>query len=102
MVLLDSTISLNKVSLPFLCGKNPRKVNSCVGKPEADNAAITAEAPGIGITSTLSRRLFLILEINIVPGSEIVGVPASDTKARFLPSSNNLKILSNFDNLLRE
>ncbi len=41
-------------------------------------AAISAEAPGIDITSI---PFSIQAETNLTPGSEIVGVPASEIKA---------------------
>ena len=51
-----------------------------------ETAAATAEAPGIGIIlmSFLTHSL-----IKIFPGSEILGVPASEIKETFLFDFNN-------------
>ena len=46
-------------------------------KPLAENAVVTAEAPGRGITSI---SFFTHSLINFDPGSEIAGVPASEIK----------------------
>ena len=57
-------------------------MNESVGKPLIVRAVITAEVPGIGTTSICS---LIALEINLTPGSEIAGVPASETNAQFSP-----------------
>lgn len=63
-------------------GKKPIKINSFVFIPELINALIAAQAPGIGIISIFS----LIASLTIFsPGSEIPGVPASETSAIFSP-----------------
>jgi hypothetical protein len=50
--------------------------------PEGINAFIKAHAPGTGIISIL----FFIASFTISsPGSDIAGVPASDTKAILFP-----------------
>ena len=62
--------------------KNPTKINSLVFSPEAINALINAQAPGIGIIS----MPFFIASLTISsPGSDIPGVPASETIAIFSP-----------------
>src|SRR3989344_5748529 len=71
-------------------GKKPQNKNLLVGKPEADNAAMAALGPGIGLTAQpgcLGGRTILN------PGSDINGVPASLTKATSLLCSSS-KILS--------
>ena len=66
-------------SLLFV-GRNPIKVNSFVLNPEHISADIPATGPGIGITSiSFSIASFTIAS----PGSEMPGVPASDTIATF-------------------
>ena len=68
-----------------MADKNPKKVNSLVLIPEEINALIAAHAPGIGIIFIL----FLIASFTISsPGSEIPGVPASETNAIFSPFNN--------------
>ena len=53
--------------------------------PDPISAFTKAHAPGIGIISTL----FLIASFTISsPGSEMPGVPASETIAIFLPSNS--------------
>ena len=85
-VLFSSFISSNFSFLNFLFkGKNPIKTNSFVSKPDAIKALIAAQAPGIGITSIFSSIAFFAITS---PGSEIPGVPASETTAIFLPSFN--------------
>jgi len=56
-----------------------------------------AHAPGIGIISIF----LLIASFTITsPGSEIIGVPASDTKAIFSPLNNFSINSSTFDSSL--
>jgi len=53
-----------------------------VSNPELVRAEINAQAPGIATTSIL----FFIACLTISnPGSEIAGVPASETRAMFSP-----------------
>lgn len=68
-------------SLLFLCGKNPRNVNSFIEKPEFINAGIKAVAPGRQETFIL---FFMQCLTNKKPGSDIIGVPASVIKAILL------------------
>ena len=53
-------------------------------KPLIDNEVIIDEAPGIGVTGIL---LVIHSLTNILPGSEIVGVPASEISDTILPST---------------
>ncbi len=62
----------------ILRGKNPSKTNLSVGNPDTTTAVISAETPGIGIIFIL---LFKAKFINTYPGSEIPGIPASETRA---------------------
>lgn len=57
-------------------------VNSLVFNPDAINAFIAAQAPGIGIISISFFIAFLTISS---PGSDIPGVPASETIAIFSP-----------------
>jgi len=62
--------------------KKPTKTNSLVLNPEAITALTNAHAPGIGIISIS----FFIASFTISsPGSDIPGVPASETIAIFSP-----------------
>ena len=70
---------------PKPSSKKPKNINSLVFNPEAINAFTKAHAPGIGITSIFSSMAFFITSS---PGSQIPGVPASETNAMFLPSCN--------------
>lgn len=47
-----------------------------------DRAAVTAEGPGMGIATPPECHT---AAESFPPGSDIPGVPASDTKATFLP-----------------
>ena len=57
-------------------------MNESVGNPLIVSPVITAEVPGTGTTSISS---FIASEINLTPGSEIAGVPASETNAQLSP-----------------
>ncbi len=76
-----SETTLRRAS-PFR-GKNPKKVNRSVLKPDATSAARIAEAPGTGDTVTPASRAALT---NRAPGSDSRGVPASDTSASDSPA----------------
>ena len=65
-------------------GKKPIKQNLSVGKPDETKDDIAAQGPGI---ETISKSLFIRSRTNLYPGSEIKGVPLSETKARFKPLS---------------
>ena len=62
--------------------------NLSVGNPETEAATVTAEAPGTGTIFTLFPKALTTSLVSKLPGSEIPGVPASETKARFLPAFN--------------
>ena len=66
--------------LPFLWGKKPSNKKRSVGKPDADNAVIDADAPGIASTLIFFSIAALI---SLYAGSLIPGVPASVTTATF-------------------
>ena len=66
-------------------GKNPKKVNSVVSRPEQINAFTNAQAPGIG-TILISFSIHCLTISS--PGSEMPGVPASVINAIFLLSFN--------------
>jgi hypothetical protein len=72
---------------PFFDGRNPQKKIESVGRPEAATAFTNALAPGIGTTSTpasIARSTIRKL------GSEIPGVPASETTATDSPFVKSL------------
>lgn len=52
------------------------------GKPAALTAVVTAQGPGKASTAIPYSWASLV---NLKPGSEIVGVPASDTRATLNP-----------------
>ena len=85
MVLSCSANNFNLVCLPFFTGKNPSNTNFSLGNPEFTRAGTKAVAPGKQSTSISS---ITHSRINKKPGSEIVGVPASETKARVSPAFN--------------
>ena len=68
-----------RVWRPFLWGKNPSKTNLSQGNPDATNAGTKAVGPGKHSTSipacTQART-------NKNPGSEMPGVPASETNTQ--------------------
>ena len=60
-------------------------------KPLTEIAAVTDETPGIGVTF----NLFFIHSFRIIfPGSEIIGVPASDIRDIIFPDFISLIIFS--------
>jgi hypothetical protein len=67
-----------------LWGKNPKNKNLSVGNPEIDNAAVTAAGPGIGIILQSPPLMLKTSSINLLPGSDIPGVPASVISAASL------------------
>lgn len=76
-------ISFNFSSLIFLfVDKKPKNENSFASIPEDIMAVISAHGPGIGITLIPSPNAILTISS---PGSDITGVPASETIAIFLP-----------------
>ena len=77
MVLSSFSIAINFVCLPFLCGRNPSKQKRSQGNPLATKAGTKAVGPGKHSTSIPSATHSLD---NKKPGSEIPGVPASETK----------------------
>ena len=68
-------------------GKKPINLKSSEENPLELIAAITDETPGIGETIIF---FLCASEITISPGSDIDGVPASDTKAISFPSKRSL------------
>src|SRR3989344_2119444 len=83
-------IFLKNVSLPFLCGGKPKNVNSERLMSLKEMIAAREDGPGIVTISAKVAASF----ISLCPGSDIPGVPASVTNARFLPSSSNPVIRS--------
>src|SRR3989344_7215546 len=78
---LSCTFLNNSSLCPGFKGGKPKNVNLSVGKPLETKADITPVGPGIETTS-IPWALHSLTSLN--PGSETVGVPASDTKATFL------------------
>ncbi len=71
-------------------GKKPINKKLSVGRPLAATALVTADAPGIGTT----RKPFSVAATtSSYPGSEIPGIPASETTATS-PVSNCFKMKS--------
>ena len=70
-------------------GRKPSKVKWSVGRPETTRAATRADGPGItstGIPSAMASRT------RSYPGSEMAGVPASETSATLSPSRRRRRI----------
>ncbi len=65
-------------------GRKPSKVNRPVGRPDTDNATVSAQGPGREITSTPAAAH---RATSSSPGSETAGVPASVTRAQLSPAS---------------
>ena len=98
IVLFDLFISSNFSLRVFLFnGKKPINVNSVASIPEAIIAVINAHAPGIGITFIFSFNASFTISS---PGSDIAGVPASDTRAIFFPSFNSYIVSIPFSSVL--
>ena len=66
------------------------------GRPHAEYAAIRDDAPGKGITFFLFFNKDLI---NLDPGSDMVGVPASETRAKDLLSISVIMLSIFFSSL---
>merc|ERR1711991_996963 len=76
----------------FFSGKKPQNKNLSEN-PVIETAVTTAEGPGIGkILISLSMHSL----INIEPGSEILGVPASDIKEIIFPDLRYSIIFTTF------
>ncbi len=82
MVLSSSESNFSLVCLPFLTGKNPSNTNLSEGSPEFTKAGTNAVAPGKQSTSI---SFFTHSRTNKKPGSDIAGVPASETNAIVSP-----------------
>ena len=80
-------------------GEKPKNVKLSIEIPATEAIAVIEDTPGIGIISTFNL-LFKISATSLFPGSEIPGVPASETKAKIFPSRNKLKISSTFFKLV--
>ena len=76
----------------FLSGKKPQNKNLSEN-PLIEIAAATADGPGIG---KISIPLSIHSLTNIEPGSEILGVPASDIKEIIFPDLRYSIILIRF------
>src|ERR1035437_5217402 len=82
MVLVSSANPVILLFLPFLGGRNPSKQNLSHGSPEFTSAGIRAVGPG-----RVSTGIFFSTHVltSKKPGSEIAGVPASETSAIVCP-----------------
>ena len=84
MVRVSEDSSSRRFMRPFFWGKKPSKQNLSHGKPLCTTAGMRAVAPGsvtTSIPSSTQRRT------SKKPGSEMPGVPASDTNATSLPAA---------------
>ena len=84
-------ISSSLIIVDSFSDKKPKKINFSEN-PLIDADAVTEDAPGIGIIGILLSTHSLI---NIRPGSETAGVPASEIKDKILPcrsSSINFEV----------
>jgi len=71
--------------LDFVCEDIWINAKPAIGRPEAESAAIKAQAPGTTVTGIPASRTSFI---NRYPGSLIPGVPASVTNATDCPCFN--------------
>ena len=65
-----------------IIAKKPAKIYWSALTPATDNKVVIADGPGIGMISISSLWRALI---NNAPGSEMIGVPASETNTIFFP-----------------
>ena len=75
---------------PSFGGRKPSKKNRSVGRPATVSAASAAEAPGTAVTACPASRA---ARTSLKPGSEISGVPASDTSATASPAASRCQEL---------
>ena len=68
------------------------------GKPETVKAAINEVGPGIASTAAL---WWIHSRTSLYPGSETSGVPASETKAIFLPKAKSPTTEATFNGSLK-
>ena len=90
MVRGSSLNSLSLVCLPFLGGKKPSKTKLSQGNPDFTMAGTKAVGPGRH-SIFISLRMHSRTSKN--PGSEMAGVPASDTSAKIAPAFMRAMIL---------
>ena len=82
---------------PFFRGKNPSNMNRSVGSPDKTSAARTADGPRSA--STL-EPIAIASRTSLYAGSDIPGVPASDTTPRSWPEFKSATILGIRENSL--
>jgi hypothetical protein len=73
-----ATSAIAVARAPALGGRKPRNRNRSVGSPASVSAATAAHGPGTVTTACPAARAS---RTSLKPGSEISGVPASDTSA---------------------
>jgi len=69
-----------------LLGKKPSKTKRSVGRPATDSAAVSALAPGMGLTAMPAA---CAARVRRKPGSLISGVPASEISAIDSPAPSD-------------
>src|SRR5450759_2014748 len=83
MVLVSSINPVILLFLPFFGGRKPSKQNLSLGSPEYTSAGMRAVGPGRDSTGIYFSTHVLTSKN---PGSEIPGVPASETSAIVWPA----------------
>ncbi len=68
-----------------LRGRKPSKVNRSAGSPERATASVTALGPGMPVTAAPTPSA---ARTALSPGSEMVGIPASVSRATVSPASS--------------
>ena len=86
-------LSINFFLSDFFSGRKPHIQNAEVSNPDSTSALIAAHGP---LITVYSSPRFISSSARILPGSEIMGMPASDTSARFSPFSNLSAIYPDF------
>ena len=86
--------SRTRARAPDFTGGNPAKVYRSAGMPDRAKAAVTEQGPGTIQTGIpASRHAATVRE----PGSDIPGIPESETSARDSPLSTRSRIVLNRD-----
>ena len=84
----ESSVSRARRAVAF-DGRNPSKKNRSVGSAATARAASTDDGPGSAITAWPRAQAS---RTSLKPGSEISGVPASDTSAMEAPCASLSRI----------
>src|SRR3989344_4272474 len=80
IAIIDFTFSNKDFLCPGFLGGYPKNKNLSVGKPDWTRAVITDDGPG---TDSILIPSLIASLTSLKPGSDTVGVPASETKAIF-------------------